>query len=345
MARKNLTSQALMKKNTLLNAVGQATQFQKEITDETNVRDLPDNVREKVIYLPDDMLIDDPYNQEIYGQLEVEQLSQSMQAYGFIGIILAYPHGGKYRIESGHRRRDAARLAGLKEYPVLVTEAPKTEWERRMRLFLSNLHGRKEKPMVLAKVAQGLYEAHEMEIRDKKKRGVLKEGEVTALNELTAMDMELDKKTVEKYRQLLKLIPELQEMADSEQYSWSALTNASTLDERRQKELADMISARTRELGADQVKREWIVKICSQLKLGQNAEAIDAAKQAPEKKPGTRIRRKNGTKIIMSCSKSLHEVLDRDAIIKAEEVPAVIKTLEDLQKSIQAKLEELENKK
>ena len=37
-----------------------------------------------------------------------------MKEYGFQGVILAYPiEGGKYRIESGHRRRLAARKAGI----------------------------------------------------------------------------------------------------------------------------------------------------------------------------------------------------------------------------------------
>ncbi len=177
MAKRSLASQALTKRNTMQKAASKSEDFQKEITDETNVNELPDEVKEKIRYLEDNMLEDDPYNLEIYGESEVEMLSRSMKDYGFQGIILAYPHEGKYRIESGHRRREAGRLAGIDKYPVLVTEAPKEEWERRMRLFLGNLHGRKEKPMILARLAQGLFEAHEMEIKHKKREGLLKEGD------------------------------------------------------------------------------------------------------------------------------------------------------------------------
>ena len=139
MARKTLASQALKKKNTLLNTANQSEKFQKEITDETNVAELPEDIKEKILYLEDDMLEDDPFNQEIYGgELEVNLLAKSMKTYGFLGIIIAYPHGSKYRIESGHRRRNAARIAKIFKYPVLITEPPKTEWERKMRLVTTN---------------------------------------------------------------------------------------------------------------------------------------------------------------------------------------------------------------
>ena len=254
MARKTLASQALKKKNTLLNTANQSEKFQKEITDETNVAELPEDVKEKILYLDDDMLEDDPFNQEIYGgELEVNLLAESMKTYGFLGIIIAYPHGSKYRIESGHRRRNAARIAAISKYPVLITEPPKTEWERKMRLFLGNLHGRKEKPMILARTAQGLYETHKMEIKHKRENNLLEEGEITALNELVAIDMEIDIKSVEKYKMLLKLIPELQEMSDSGDYSWSALTSAATCDGREQEKRDAMSREKTEAEAANNV--------------------------------------------------------------------------------------------
>lgn len=344
MAKRSLASQVLTKRNTMQKAASKSEDFQKEITDETNVNELPDEVKEKIRYLEDDMLEDDPYNLEIYGESEVEMLSRSMKDYGFQGIILAYPHEGKYRIESGHRRREAGRLAGIDKYPVLVTEAPKEEWERRMRLFLGNLHGRREKPMILARLAQGLFEAHEMEIKYKKKERLIKEGEITAINELVAIDMELDIKSVEKYRALLKLIPELQTMADSEVYSWSGLSSASTLNEEKQKSLAEMIRQQTEKEGAESVKKVRILEMISNLKLEQLSSDVKSAagkSEQTEQKTGVRVRRKNGTKIIMKCAKSLHEVLDAESLIKENEVSVVIETLEGLKKSIDEKIDAL----
>ena len=89
MAKRSLASQALTKRNTMQKAASKSEDFQKEITDETNVNELPDEVKEKIRYLEDNMLEDDPYNLEIYGESEVEMLSRSMKDYGFQGIILA----------------------------------------------------------------------------------------------------------------------------------------------------------------------------------------------------------------------------------------------------------------
>ena len=213
-----------------------------------------------------------------------------------------------------------------------------------MRLFLGNLHGRREKPMILARLAQGLFEAHEMEIKYKKKEGLIKEGEITAINELVAIDMELDIKSVEKYRALLKLIPELQTMADSEVYSWSGLSSASTLNEEKQKRLAQMIRQQTEKEGAESVKKVRILEMISNLKLEQLSSDVKSAagkSEQTEQKNGVRVRRKNGTKIIMKCAKSLHEVLDTESLIKENEVSVVIETLEGLKKSIDEKIDAL----
>ena len=43
----------------------------------------------------------------------------------------------------------------------------------------------------------------------------------------------------------------------------------------------------------------------------------------------------------MNCTKSLKEVLENDAIIRDNEVETVVKTLKELQKSIEKKITEL----
>ena len=65
MAKRSLASQVLTKRNTMQKAASKSEDFQKEITDETNVNELPDEVKEKIRYLEDYMLEDDPYNLEI----------------------------------------------------------------------------------------------------------------------------------------------------------------------------------------------------------------------------------------------------------------------------------------
>ena len=68
---------------------------------------------------------------------------------------------------------------------------------------------------------------------------------------------------------------------------------------------------------------------------------VKKAQDDSDKKENTRVRRKNGTKVIMNCAKNLHEVLDKDSLIKKEEVSAVIETLEGLKSSIEMKINSL----
>lgn len=332
MAKKTLANQAIKRFDMISGIAAQSQNLQKRIDEETDVKELPVEVQKDILYLSDDELLDDPDNVKYYDGYEVTELAETMKKYGFQGIILAYPYDDKYMIESGHRRREAARMAGLTKYPVLKTEPPKFEWERRMRLHMGNLHGRKERPMTTAKVAQGLYETHEMELKYKKENDLLSEGEITSLNELVAQDMELDIKTVQIYRRLINLIPELQKLADDERYSWSAIAEASNMTFDKQKELSDLIVEKTEKIGAENINKKWIQDAIKRMKENRTEEII----------PPPRVRRKNGTKIIRKCAKELHDVLDRESLIKENEKQDVISTLEELRDSIVNKIEELQ---
>ena len=96
--------------------------------------------------------------------------------------------------------------------------------------------------------------------------------------------------------------------------------------------------------GAESVKKVRILEMISNLKLEQLSSDVKSAvgrNEKPEQKTGVRVRRKNGTKIIMKCAKSLHEVLDEESLIKDNEVSVVIETLEGLKKSIDEKIDAL----
>lgn len=336
---KKLANQAMAKMNVLAQTAKKSQELKKEIIAAENVQELPEDVKGKIIMLPDNMLLDDPFNLETYGENEVEEFADIMRKYGFRGVVIAYPYEGKYMIESGHRRREAGRRAGIKDIPTYLVEPPKSEWERRLNLLMANLNNRDYTPMIIARVAQGTYEAQIMKIADLKEKGELPEGENTNPNELTAEFMRLDSTTVELYRRLLKLIPELQELADDKRYSWSAIAYASNMSETYQKKLYQGIVEKTDKDGANTVTKAWIKKTIQNLKLEEKTGEI--AKVVETKEKPTRVRRKDGTKIIMNCTKSLKEVLENDAIIRDNEVETVVKTLKGLQKSIDKKLAEL----
>lgn len=343
-----MKNQSFKHKARLQRVASATTEMNREIDAEeisgTNVNELPDDLKESIIHVTDDQLVDDPSNISLYGEYEVEELSEIMKNRGFQGVILAYPVGdGKYMIEAGHRRRYAAKKAGFSTYPVLVTQTPETEFERVLRLTGANLHNRPElKPMQMANLAQTLYQAHKEELSYKREKGLLREDEITSLNELVALDLEMTVKNVEKYRRLLNLIPELQEIVDKPEYPWSYIAEASNLPVEKQKMLEKAILERERG-GKKNGPTTWIKTLIKKLKNDQEIENIDGIKETDNS--GARVRRKNGTKVVLKTAKELHEVLDKDALFKKKEIPDVISVLMGLKESIEAKIDILNQEK
>ncbi|HLZ59623.1 MAG TPA: ParB/RepB/Spo0J family partition protein [Ktedonosporobacter sp.] len=71
-----------------------------------------------------DFLQDNPYQPRLSMEDEsLFQLAETIESQGFQGVLEARPHpeqSGTYQLTAGHRRREAARLAGLIELPVIV---------------------------------------------------------------------------------------------------------------------------------------------------------------------------------------------------------------------------------
>jgi ParB family chromosome partitioning protein len=71
-----------------------------------------------------ELLHDNPYQPRVAMDEEsLQQLAETIASQGFQGILIARPHPekpGEYQITAGHRRREAAKKAGLKTLPVIV---------------------------------------------------------------------------------------------------------------------------------------------------------------------------------------------------------------------------------
>ena len=261
--------QNLRRSSTMAMVAQRSEKYSSDITQDMNTDELPESQKVKLRFLRDQDLVDDPDNITVYGsEYQIDNLAEVMKEYGFQGVILAYPiEGGKYRIESGHRRRLAARKAGIETIPVLETVPPKTEYERKRRLFGANLLERDKNPIITARVADNLYYTFRDEYEYKKENDLLDKDEDGNLIESgdiikkVSAFMGLDVRTINKYRTLLKLIPKLQEMAASKEYSWTALTDAVTLSDQKQEELVCDIQNEP-----ESVTKAWIIKKCRELK-------------------------------------------------------------------------------
>jgi ParB/RepB/Spo0J family partition protein len=73
-----------------------------------------------------DRLSDNPFQPRLdMDEQALAELAQVMKLQGFQGVLVARPapeHGGYYQLTAGHRRREAARRAGLRVLPVVVQE-------------------------------------------------------------------------------------------------------------------------------------------------------------------------------------------------------------------------------
>ena len=75
-------------------------------------------------HLTIDLLYNNPYQPRVSMEEEsLLQLAETIKSQGFQGVLIARPHPekpGTYQITAGHRRREAAKKAGLETLPVIV---------------------------------------------------------------------------------------------------------------------------------------------------------------------------------------------------------------------------------
>ncbi len=95
---------------------------------------------------------------------KLEELAESIRANGFYGALLARMTAKGYQLAYGHRRREAARLAGLTELPVKVMELSD---EQMARIMASENFSREDlSPLGEANVVGHLYDILNMSVRD-----------------------------------------------------------------------------------------------------------------------------------------------------------------------------------
>lgn len=283
------------------------------------------------------LLITDEDNIKIYGNDEQESiiaLSEDMKKNGFKGAILAYPiideYGDKkYQIESGHRRFKAAKLAGITTIPVIITDKPQTDSERKIRLISMNLHSRESlKPTVMAKVIETLFEANKSELE---RNGL--ESNYNAVKTVVAAQVELSTKSVEKYRQISKMTQRLQNLAD-EGIAWSALINASSLPEDKQQYIAYKIEEELERVGRDNITRVWVVKLIDNIKKSEPDEE-------EEQVPKIKVKRRNGSKILTRCVNDMTDIINGNAVFKDTQKQEALDNLQKIKELVDKKIAEL----
>lgn len=291
------------------------------------------NLTSDIALISEEQLIFDEENSDIYGAESsetVKELANEMKRNGFQGTIMAYPitTGMKpqYKVESGHRRLMAARAAGIKSIPVSITKPPVTDAERRLRLIAMNLHSRGPLlPSVTARIINTLMESNKAE----QERKNLPTDKATLIG-LVASQMELSEKSITKYRQFYKIVPELKDIADSG-VSWSALVSCSSLPEDIQRNIAATITAEIKRVGAENVSRPWILALIDKIKSGEE----------PKVKAKVVVKRRDGAKIISKYVKEFDDIINGTAVVKEADKKDAIENLLKIRENINKALERL----
>lgn len=292
------------------------------------LQSMSDIVSGNVVLLPLSSLIPDPLNNDAFEIGNIDELSNNIKEEGFLGEVVAYPCGeGKYMLESGHRRFYAAQKAGYTEIEVRITSPPKNIEERRRRLVRWNLHNRPSTPIGVAKLASFLFETYKAENESLKAKGQ----RTVPILERVAADMECSKANVTKYKMLLSLIPELQELANNGTCPWASLSAASTLSEEQQRSLYNRLLGEMRLSG--KVNGAWLEKEIREYRyLPSSTRTVRAStfnrndislysdslkrELAESRTPGRRPRRCDGMKGLIKCCDLLCVSLSDNALIR-----------------------------
>lgn len=203
------------------------------------------------------------FNSEIYDmdEDELEYLEKGIKEEGFHSSVtvcqLPDTPKGEYIILSGHRRVKAAEKAGEKFVPVIVRQV-KDDAEMLKILISSNRKSRTDKPM-----------AHAKEIQYYEEVIAPSNGITKKVAEYVAKELNLSVAQLTRYKALLKLIPELQELANNPEYSFSAFAKAASLTEDQQKNVYEEIMEYIKnDPEKDVPTRSVIISIIDSIKAG-----------------------------------------------------------------------------
>lgn len=146
---------------------------------------------------------------------DMKNLVDSVRQFGVLEPVMVIPYkGGGYEMVSGHRRMRACQLVGIESIPVIIRNLDRDE--AIISMVDSNLKREKISPMEKARAYQMKTDAMRRKVGRRSKTEILS-GEAKPLN----ADQELARQvgesvaTVQRFKTLTKLTPELQEMVDA----------------------------------------------------------------------------------------------------------------------------------
>ena len=228
----------------------------------TTEEDRQDAKLEKVCEIKVEELV--PFKNHPFKVVDDESMLRTVESvaqYGVLTPLIVRPAGeGRYELISGHRRKHAAELAGLKEVPVIVREMD--DDAATILMVDSNL----QREMILPSERAWAYR---MKLEAMKHQGKATSRQVVGKSEtadVLGMDTGESGRQIQRYIRLTYLIPELLEMVDQKQLAFSPAVELSYLSEEQQKsflEAMDYAQSTPSLSQAQRLKRLAAEGICS----------------------------------------------------------------------------------
>ena len=171
-------------------------------------------------------------------------LVDSIKKFGVLEPVMVIPHkDGGYEMVSGHRRMRACQLAGIENIPVIVRNLNRDE--AIISMVDSNLKREEISPMEKARAYQMKTDAmkRKMGRRTKEESAQDKSLGIKRMNadEELAQQVGESPATIQQYKTLNKLVPELQDMVDVGKIPVNTGADIAQMKPKEQKVLADAI--------------------------------------------------------------------------------------------------------
>ena len=171
-------------------------------------------------------------------------LVDSIKKFGVLEPVMVIPHkDGGYEMVSGHRRMRACQLAGVEDIPVIVRNLDRDE--AIISMVDSNLKREEISPMEKARAYQMKTDAMKRKMGRRTKEEIAQD-EAMGIKRMNA-DEELAQQvgespaTIQRYKTLNKLVPELQDMVDEGKIPVNTGADIAQMKPAEQKVLADAI--------------------------------------------------------------------------------------------------------
>ena len=171
-------------------------------------------------------------------------LVDSIKKFGVLEPVMVIPHkDGGYEMASGHRRMRACQLAGIENIPVIVRNLDRDE--AIISMVDSNLKREEISPMEKARAYQMKTDAMKRKMGRRTKEEIAQD-EALGIKRMNA-DEELAQQmgespaTIQRYKTLNKLVPELQDLVDEGKIPVNTGADIAQMKPKEQKVLADAI--------------------------------------------------------------------------------------------------------